>query len=114
MYPFSKSMGAEEEDKYTKDGTTDYRNNPTIRHKTGTWKACPYILGMFSNWNECCERLAYYGINTNLMNESNARAVNSVTNWSGTCYVTPLLGFLLMHTWEDIGLLPLSLQSMSL
>lgn len=40
-------MGAEE-DKYTKDGTTDYRNSPAIRHKTGTWKACPYILGMFS------------------------------------------------------------------
>ncbi|OMO97484.1 Proton-dependent oligopeptide transporter family [Corchorus olitorius] len=52
-----------EEDIYTKDGTTDFRNRPAIKNKTGTWKACPYILG-----NECCERLAYYGINTNLVN----------------------------------------------
>ncbi|KAK1377450.1 hypothetical protein POM88_024194 [Heracleum sosnowskyi] len=33
-----------EEDAYTKDGTTDYRNNPAIGNKTGTWKACLYIL----------------------------------------------------------------------
>ncbi|XWS67200.1 hypothetical protein CRYUN_Cryun05aG0267400 [Craigia yunnanensis] len=52
-----------EEDIYTKDGTTDFRNKPAIKNKTGTRKACPYILG-----NECCERLAYYGINTNLVN----------------------------------------------
>ncbi|KAL2500562.1 Protein NRT1/PTR FAMILY 8.1 [Forsythia ovata] len=90
-----------EEDKYTKDGTTDYRNNPAIKQETGTWKACPYILG-----NECCERLAYYGINTNLvnylkfqMNESNVVAVTNVTNWSGTCYVTPLLGAFLADAY---------------
>ncbi|KAL2479516.1 Protein NRT1/PTR FAMILY 8.1 [Abeliophyllum distichum] len=90
-----------EEDKYTKDGTKDYRNNPAIKQETGTWKACPYILG-----NECCERLAYYGINTNLvnylkfqMNESNVVAVTNVTNWSGTCYVTPLLGAFLADAY---------------
>ncbi|CAI9782407.1 unnamed protein product [Fraxinus pennsylvanica] len=90
-----------EEDKYTKDGTTDYRNSPSIKQETGTWKACPYILG-----NECCERLAYYGINTNLvnylkfqMNESNVVAVTNVTNWSGTCYVTPLLGAFLADAY---------------
>ncbi|VVA25433.1 PREDICTED: NRT1/ PTR FAMILY [Prunus dulcis] len=84
----------EEEDIHTKDGTTDYQNRPAIKKNTGTWKACPYILG-----NECCERLAYYGINTNLvnylkfqLNQRNVVAVNNVTNWSGTCYVTPLLG----------------------
>ncbi|CAK7333501.1 unnamed protein product [Dovyalis caffra] len=82
------------EDCCTKDGTTDCRGNPAIKKKTGTWKACPYILG-----NECCERLAYYGINTNLvnflkfqLNQRNVVAVNNVTNWSGTCYVMPLLG----------------------
>ncbi|KAL3839429.1 hypothetical protein ACJIZ3_024020 [Penstemon smallii] len=87
--------------KYTKDGTTDYHKNPAIKHETGTWKACPYILG-----NECCERLAYYGINTNLvnylkfqMNESSVVAVNNVTNWSGTCYVTPLLGAFLADAY---------------
>ncbi|KAF3948604.1 hypothetical protein CMV_025422 [Castanea mollissima] len=64
----------EDDDKYTKDGTVDHHGNPADRSKTGTWKACPFILG-----NECCERLAYYGMSTNL-------------NWGGTCYITPLIG----------------------
>lgn len=34
-----------EDDTYTKDGTVDYRGNPADKTKTGTWKACPYILG---------------------------------------------------------------------
>ncbi|TQD84427.1 hypothetical protein C1H46_030010 [Malus baccata] len=73
----------EEEDIHTKDGTTDYHNRPAIKKNTGTWKACPYILG-----NECCEILAYYGINTNLvnylkfqLNQRNVAAVSNVTNW---------------------------------
>ena len=36
-----------EEDIYTKDGTTDFRNRPANKKKTGTWKACPYILGTY-------------------------------------------------------------------
>ncbi|KAF9665169.1 hypothetical protein SADUNF_Sadunf16G0094100 [Salix dunnii] len=69
------------EDGFTKDGTTDCRN-------------------------ECCERLAYYGINTNLvnylkfqLNQSNVVAVNNVANWSGTCYVMPLLGAFLADAY---------------
>ncbi|WOH08117.1 hypothetical protein DCAR_0727554 [Daucus carota subsp. sativus] len=92
---------AQEEDIYTKDGTTDYRHKPAVKSKTGTWKACPYILG-----NECCERLAYYGINTNLvnylkfqLNQSSVVAVSNVTNWSGTCYVMPLLGAFLADSY---------------
>lgn len=99
-------MGSEgritpEEDLYTKDGTTDYKNNPANKTKTGTWKACPYILG-----NECCERLAYYGMGTNLvnylkiqLNQHNVTAINNVTNWSGTCYITPLLGAFLADAY---------------
>ncbi|GAB4833957.1 hypothetical protein Ancab_032204 [Ancistrocladus abbreviatus] len=89
------------EELYTQDGTTDYRNKPAMKNKTGTWKACPFILG-----NECCERLAYYGINTNLvnylkyrLNQSNVVAVNNVTSWSGTCYVTPLIGAFLADAY---------------
>ncbi|CAN0926360.1 Protein NRT1/ PTR FAMILY 8.1 [Linum grandiflorum] len=91
----------EEDNLYTKDGTTDFHGNLAVKEKTGTWKACPYILG-----NECCERLAYYGINTNLvnylkfqMNQRNVVAVNNVTNWSGTCYVMPLLGAFLADAY---------------
>ncbi|KAI3988836.1 hypothetical protein MKX01_016407 [Papaver californicum] len=82
---------------YTGDGTTDLRKNPAVRKKTGNWKACPFILG-----NEFCERLAYYGMSTNLvnylqtrLNQGNAKAATNVSIWSGTCYLTPLLGAVL-------------------
>ncbi|OVA17671.1 Proton-dependent oligopeptide transporter family [Macleaya cordata] len=88
-------------DVYTKDGTTDIHNKPANRKKTGTWKACPFILG-----NEFCERLAYYGMSTNLvnylesrLNQGNATAANNVSNWSGTCYATPLLGAFLADAY---------------
>ncbi|KAI6671007.1 hypothetical protein NL676_005892 [Syzygium grande] len=83
-----------EEDVYAKDGTVDYKGNPANKKKTGTWKACPFILG-----NECCERLAYYGMSSNLvlyfkirLHQRSTTASNNVTNWGGTCYITPLIG----------------------
>lgn len=83
-----------EDDLYTKDGTVDCHNNPAKKTETGTWRACPFILG-----NECCERLAYYGMSSNLvvyfterLNQHNTTASNNVSNWSGTCYITPLIG----------------------
>ncbi|XP_051142592.1 protein NRT1/ PTR FAMILY 8.1-like [Andrographis paniculata] len=83
-----------EDDMYTKDGTVDYRKNPARKDLTGTWRACPFILG-----NECCERLAYYGMSSNLvvyfkqqLNQHSTTASNNVTNWGGTCYITPLIG----------------------
>lgn len=36
-----------EEEYYTKDGTVDYRGNPANKNTTGTWTACPFILGIF-------------------------------------------------------------------
>ncbi|XP_065010392.1 protein NRT1/ PTR FAMILY 8.1-like [Musa acuminata AAA Group] len=82
------------DDRYTKDGTTDIHGNPAVRKDTGNWRACPYILA-----NKCCERLAYYGMSTNLVNymkdrlhQGNTTASNNVTNWSGTCYIMTLLG----------------------
>nr|POE74206.1 protein nrt1/ ptr family 8.1 [Quercus suber] len=84
----------EDDDKYTKDGTVDHHGNPADKSKTGNWKACPFILG-----NECCERLAYYGMRTNLilyfknrLHQHSATASNNVSNWGGTCYITPLIG----------------------
>ena len=56
--------------------------------------------------NECCERLAYYGMSTNLvnylqdrLNQGNVRASTTVSNWQGTCYVTPLLGAFLADAY---------------
>ncbi|CAO2820192.1 unnamed protein product [Amaranthus hypochondriacus] len=83
-----------EDNHLVKDGTVDVHGNPADKTKTGNWKACFFILG-----NECCERLAYYGMSTNLVNyfiqrlhQGNATAAKNVSNWSGTCYVLPLLG----------------------
>ncbi|KAG6789379.1 hypothetical protein POTOM_005476 [Populus tomentosa] len=83
-----------EEDVYTKDGTVDYRGNPANKKDTGTWRACPYIRG-----NEFCERLAYYGMSSNLilffkhrLNQQSATATRNNLNWGGTCYHTPLIG----------------------
>ncbi|KAK7385502.1 hypothetical protein VNO78_31224 [Psophocarpus tetragonolobus] len=83
-----------EEDGYTKDGTVDYCGNRANKKETGTWRACPFILG-----NECCERLAYYGMSTNLvtyfnnqLHQNSATASKNNANWGGTCYITPLIG----------------------
>ncbi|KAJ0681169.1 putative bacterial ABC-type protein transporter [Helianthus annuus] len=88
-------------DIYTTDGTVTLKNERAIRSKTGNWKACPFILG-----NECCERLAYYGMSTNLvnylsdrLNQGSVRASTNVSNWSGTCYATPLLGAFLADAY---------------
>eukprot|EP00250_Pteridium_aquilinum_P010980 c19763_g1_i1 orf=184-2034(+) len=83
-----------EESYFTQDGSIDIHGNPAVRLKTGGWRACRFILA-----NECCERLAYYGISTNLvtylttvLNQGNATAASSVNNWVGTCYITPFIG----------------------
>ncbi|KAK8709026.1 hypothetical protein V6N13_060060 [Hibiscus sabdariffa] len=91
----------ENDDIYTRDGTVDINKEPANKKKTGNWKACCFILG-----NECCERLAYYGMGTNLvnylqerLNQGNVAASNNVTNWSGTCYATPLIGAFLADAY---------------
>ncbi|EFJ30917.1 hypothetical protein SELMODRAFT_231062 [Selaginella moellendorffii] len=86
---------------FTKDGSVDLLGRPSVRRKTGGWRACPFILG-----NECSERLAFYGINTNLVtylikeyHQGNAIAAKNVTIWSGTGYVTPILGAFLADAY---------------
>ncbi|KAE9611019.1 hypothetical protein Lal_00015819 [Lupinus albus] len=90
-----------EDSLYTEDGTLDINKKPANKKKTGNWKACSFILG-----NETCERLAYYGMSTNLVNylqerfkQGNTTAANNVTTWSGTCYLTPLLGAFLADSY---------------
>ncbi|KAK6921585.1 Proton-dependent oligopeptide transporter family [Dillenia turbinata] len=86
---------------YTGDGSVDFKGNPVLKSNTGNWRACPFILG-----TECCERLAYYGIATNLvtyliekMHEGNVSAARNVTTWQGTCYLTPLIGAILADAY---------------
>ncbi|XP_071692099.1 protein NRT1/ PTR FAMILY 8.3-like [Rutidosis leptorrhynchoides] len=90
-----------EDSLYTGDGSVDIKGRPVLKSNTGNWRACPFILG-----NECCERLAYYGISTNLvsyltkkLHEGNASAARNVTTWQGTCYLTPLIGAILADAY---------------
>ncbi|KAI7726367.1 hypothetical protein M8C21_025957, partial [Ambrosia artemisiifolia] len=53
-----------------------------------------------------CERLAYYGIATNLvlylttnLHEGTVKSSNNVTNWVGTVWMTPLLGAYIADTY---------------
>lgn len=39
-------MERDDDEDYTKDGTVDIYKKPANKKKTGTWKACPFILGM--------------------------------------------------------------------
>ncbi|KAK8582275.1 hypothetical protein V6N12_072464 [Hibiscus sabdariffa] len=91
----------EEDDIYTKDGTVDYKGNPADKKKTGTWRACPFIIG-----NEGCERLAYHGMSTNLvlyfkhrLNQHTSVAATNNQIWGGTCYIAPLIGAFLADSY---------------
>jgi solute carrier family 15 (peptide/histidine transporter), member 3/4 len=60
---------------------------------------CLLIQDSIYTGNECCERLAYYGMSTNLvlyfkerLHQHSAVASKNVSNWAGTCYITPLIG----------------------
>lgn len=33
---------------YTNDGTVDIHKKPAIKSETGNWRACKFVLGVFS------------------------------------------------------------------
>ncbi|XP_022041361.1 protein NRT1/ PTR FAMILY 5.2 [Helianthus annuus] len=89
------------QDDFTQDGTTNLKGKPVLRQETGRWKACYFMLGY-----EVCERMAYYGIATNLvlyltreMKEGTVKSSNNVTNWVGTVWITPILGAYIADTY---------------
>ncbi|XP_060970694.1 protein NRT1/ PTR FAMILY 5.2-like [Cannabis sativa] len=82
------------DENYTEDGTVDLKGRPVLRSNTGKWTACSFIVGY-----EVFERMAYYGISTNLvlyltnkLHEGTVTSSNNVTNWAGTVWMTPILG----------------------
>ncbi|XP_074309064.1 protein NRT1/ PTR FAMILY 8.3-like [Silene latifolia] len=93
--------GSSTSGEYTGDGSLDFHGRAVLKAETGNWKACLFILGC-----ECCERLAFYGIDTNMVNyltgklhQGNVSAARIVTTWSGTCSLTPLLGAFLADAY---------------
>lgn len=81
-------------EEYTEDGTVNLKGKPVLRSKTGGWKACSFVVVY-----EVFERMAYYGISSNLilfltkkLHQGTVTASNNVTNWVGTIWITPILG----------------------
>ncbi|KAJ8764097.1 hypothetical protein K2173_005002 [Erythroxylum novogranatense] len=86
---------------YTEDGTVDLRGRPVLASNTGKWKACAFLVGY-----EAFERMAFYGIASNLVNylttqlhEDTVSSVRNVNNWSGSVWITPILGAYVADTY---------------
>ncbi|KAF1872698.1 hypothetical protein Lal_00016535 [Lupinus albus] len=78
----------------TVDGAIDYNGQPAIRSKSGSWKSARFIIGV-----EVAERIAFYGIQTNLisyltgpLHQTMVTAAENVNIWSGTASLLPLFG----------------------
>uniref|UniRef100_A0A0D6QVI7 Major facilitator superfamily (MFS) profile domain-containing protein n=1 Tax=Araucaria cunninghamii TaxID=56994 RepID=A0A0D6QVI7_ARACU len=82
------------------DGSVDLRGRPVPRSSTGRWKACSFLVGY-----EVFERMAFYGIASNLVNyltsklhEGTVTSTTNVNNWSGAVWITPILGAYIADT----------------
>ena len=82
---------SERDDAY---GLAPENPEPVRRRRSTLLTVCPFILG-----NEFCERLAFYGISTNMvmyltrvMGETSGYAAVQLNLFEGTCYLTPVLG----------------------
>ncbi|TQD85999.1 hypothetical protein C1H46_028434 [Malus baccata] len=67
---------------YTRDGTVNIWGRPVLASETGKWKACSFLIGY-----EAFERMAFYGIASNLVNylttqlhEDTVSSVRNVNN----------------------------------
>ncbi|KAK7263803.1 hypothetical protein RJT34_31400 [Clitoria ternatea] len=87
-------MGEEEGVDVHVDGAVDYKGGAAIRSKSGSWRSAGFIIGV-----EVAERIAYYGIQSNLisyltgpLHQSTATAAENVNIWSGTSTLLPLFG----------------------
>ncbi|XP_072985787.1 protein NRT1/ PTR FAMILY 5.1 [Typha latifolia] len=86
---------------YTKDGSVDLQGRPVVASKTGRWKACAFLVGY-----EAFERMAFYGVASNLvvylttrLHEETVSSVRNVNNWSGSVWMTPILGAYVADTY---------------
>uniref|UniRef100_A0A0A0L9Q0 Uncharacterized protein n=2 Tax=Cucumis sativus TaxID=3659 RepID=A0A0A0L9Q0_CUCSA len=81
-------------DNYTQDGTVDLKGRPLLRSKTGSWKACFFIIVY-----ELLERIVFQGVSANLfiylttkLHQGIVTASNNVTNWNGAIWIMPIFG----------------------
>ncbi|OAY66841.1 protein NRT1/ PTR FAMILY 5.1 [Ananas comosus] len=86
---------------YTQDGSVDLRGRPVLASRTGRWRACAYLVGY-----EAFERMAFYGVASNLvvylttqLHEETVSSVRNVSNWSGSVWITPIIGAYIADTY---------------
>ncbi|CAL9105872.1 unnamed protein product [Musa acuminata var. zebrina] len=86
---------------YTKDGSVDLHGRPVLASQTGRWRACAFLVGY-----EAFERMAFYGVASNLvvylttqLHEDTVSSVRNVNNWSGSVWITPVLGAYIADTY---------------
>ncbi|XP_020688616.1 protein NRT1/ PTR FAMILY 5.2 [Dendrobium catenatum] len=79
---------------FTKDGSVDLKGRPVLRSKRGGWTACYFIVVY-----EVFERMAYYGISSNLviyltkkLHQGTVASSNNVTYWTGTAFLSSIVG----------------------
>ncbi|KAJ3674096.1 hypothetical protein LUZ60_006088 [Juncus effusus] len=79
---------------YTLDGSVDIKGNPALKHHTGNFGACSFLL-----CTQLCMCMASYGVGRNLvvylkteLKEDNVVAARDVATWQGTCFLTTLIG----------------------
>ncbi|TKY73920.1 NRT1/ PTR FAMILY 5.1 [Spatholobus suberectus] len=75
-------------------GTVDLSGRPVLSSRTGNRKASSFVLAY-----QAFERFAYFGVSANLviymtseLHKDLVSSVTSVNNWSGTAWITPILG----------------------
>ncbi|KAG6513298.1 protein NRT1/ PTR FAMILY 5.1-like [Zingiber officinale] len=86
---------------YTRDGSVDLHGRPAVASRTGRWRACAFLVGY-----EAFERMAFYGVAANLvvylttqLREDTVSSVRNVNNWSGSVWLTPILGAYIADTY---------------
>lgn len=86
---------------FTMDGSVDLKGRPVLKSKTGRWKACSFLVCY-----ELFERMAFFGIAANLVNylttklhEGTVYSSTTVANWSGTVFITPVIGAYIADTF---------------
>lgn len=128
--PENRKVGREakesdEEEKWVRDSSVDYKGRVPLRSSTGVWTASLFIIT-----NEFSERLSNFGITANLISyltkvihQDLKTAAKSVNYWAGVTTMMPLFGGFLADAYTGrfsmvllsslVYLLGLSLLTMS-